>query len=81
MFNEPVLFLRVMKVDDKIGPYANLYSQDNRHLSIVHMLNLKVLYQGRTQAQWVENYVQGRTSALSVDNVITECPPIAGFPF
>ena len=79
MFNEPVLFLRVMKVDDKIGPYANLYSQDNRHLSIVHMLNLELLYKGRTQVQWVENYVQGRTSALSVDNVITICPPIAGW--
>ena len=34
VFNEPVLFLRVMKVNDEGGPDPNLTSKDGRHLTV-----------------------------------------------
>lgn len=52
MFNEPVLFLRVMYVDDPGGKMPNLVSQDGRKLRVVHMQGNEEIYLGNKQGLW-----------------------------
>ena len=52
IFNEPVLFLRVMYVNDDGGKTPNLVSTDGRRLYVVHMLDHKKSYEMFNQAQW-----------------------------
>ena len=44
MFNEPVLFLRVMTVKDAGGNKATLVSEDGRRLKVVHLQDNKHMY-------------------------------------
>ena len=52
LFNEPVLFLRVMYVNDNGGKTPNLVSTDGRRLTIVHMLDHEESYNAFHQSQW-----------------------------
>ena len=44
MFNEPVLFLRVMTVKDAGGNKATLVSEDGRRLTVVHLMDNANMY-------------------------------------
>ena len=44
MFNEPILFMRVMKVTDNGGVSPNLMSQDGRRLAVVSMQDNEYIY-------------------------------------
>ena len=52
IFNEPVLFLRVMYVEDPGGKMPNLTATDGTKLKIVHMQDNKNLYLGFVQMYW-----------------------------
>jgi hypothetical protein len=52
MFNEPILFMRVMKVTDNGGLRANLTSQDGRKLTVVKLSDAAYLYQNMVNALW-----------------------------
>jgi hypothetical protein len=54
IFNEPVLFMRVMWVEDNNNNVPNLVSTDGRKLTIVHMQNDDNLYRPLTQCVWVQ---------------------------
>ena len=79
IFNEPVLFLRFMKVEDKKGKTPNLISTDNRRLSIVHLQNDKAAYKSEIQSRWVSMYVSiGSYKQFYIDNKSGDVPAIAG---
>ena len=44
MFNEPILFMRVMKVTDNGGLTPNLISQDGRRLTVVSLQDNETIY-------------------------------------
>ena len=46
MYNEPVLFVRVMTVKDKGGNRATLESEDGRKLTVVHLQDAVEMYKG-----------------------------------
>ena len=46
MYNEPVLFVRVMTVKDKGGNKATLESEDGRKLTVVHLQDDLTWYKG-----------------------------------
>ena len=52
IFNEPVLFMQVMYVNDNGGKTPNLVSTDGRRLTIVHMQDNKASYSGFHQTMW-----------------------------
>ena len=52
IFNEPVLFLRLMYVEDNGGKTPNLVSTDGRRLHIVHMQDDDYFYASYFQGQW-----------------------------
>ena len=52
IFNEPVLFLRVMFVEDNGGKTPNLVSTDGRRLHIVHMQDEQKFYAEMHQSTW-----------------------------
>ena len=79
MFNEPVAFLRVMKVTDNGGPNPTLVSQDGRHLTVVHLQNIPHVYNLHSQAQWGLNYSSSCSWAYYLDNEVYKLPPIPGF--
>jgi hypothetical protein len=79
IFNEPVLFLRFMKVEDKKGKTPNLISTDNRRLSIVHLQNDKAAYKSENQSRWVAMYVSiSSLKQFYIDNKSSDVPAIAG---
>ena len=79
IFNEPVLFLRFMKVEDKKGKTPNLISTDNRRLSIVHLQNDKAAYKSENQSRWVAMYVSiSSLKQFYIDNKSGDVPAIAG---
>ena len=79
IFNEPVLFLRFMKVEDKKGKTPNLISTDNRRLSIVHLQNDKAAYKSENQSRWVAMYISiGSLKQFYIDNQSGNVPAIAG---
>ena len=79
IFNEPVLFLRFMKVEDKNGKTPNLISTDNRRLSIVHLQNDKAAYKSENQSRWVAMYISiGSLKQFYIDNQSGVVPAIAG---
>ena len=47
MFNEPVLFLRVMTVKDAGGNKATLVSEDGRRLTVVHLMDNAKMYESK----------------------------------
>ena len=47
MFNEPVLFLRVMTVKDAGGNKATLVSEDGRRLTVVHLMDNAKMYDSK----------------------------------
>ena len=82
IFNEPVLFLRFMKVEDKKGKTPNLISTDNRRLSIVHLQNDKAAYKSENQSRWVAMYVSiSSLKQFYIDNKSSDVPAIAGLGF
>ena len=56
MFNEPVLFLRVMTVKDAGGNKATLVSEDGRRLKVVHLQDNAALYRGMFNWSEAFNY-------------------------
>ena len=62
MFNEPVLIMRLMKVNDQGGKRPYLKSQDGRKLKVVKMLDNEQMYVGifnRIQNQLLKQYTSG----------------------
>ena len=79
IFNEPVRFLRFMKVEDEKGKTPNLISTDNRRLSIVHLQNDKAAYKSENQSRWVAMYVSiSSLKQFYIDNKSSDVPAIAG---
>ena len=78
MYNEPVVFMRFMKVEDLGGSNPNLVSKDGRKLTVVHLQNQKLLYELHHHALWSAMYMSGRSSLITIDNVTTRVPDIAG---
>ena len=78
MYNEPILFLRVMKVIDRGGNIPNLVSTDGRKLSIVHLQNDYNLYENQAQSQWVYAYQGMRKGIFTIDNEVFTLPIIPG---
>ena len=52
IFNEPVLFMRVMYIEDNGSKTPNLTSTDGRKLKIVQLLDDSSLYGNNFQGQW-----------------------------
>lgn len=52
MFNEPVLFFRIMYVEDNGEKKTEFTSTDHRKLTIVHTLNSSFLYKNLFQSKW-----------------------------
>ena len=77
IFNEPVCFLRVMKVKDLNNKNFNLVSEDGRKLTIVHVQDDKVAYNEDYQGLWVMKYITG-ILALFLDNKEYTLPSIPG---
>ena len=76
IFNEPVSFLRVMKVTDNGGKKPNLVSQDGRRLTVVHLQNDATAYSGHMQGVWSASYCASANQGLfSFDNQ-TYYPPL-----
>jgi hypothetical protein len=79
MYNEPILFLRVMKVEDKGGKIPNLTSTDHKKLEIVHLQDDASLYRGMFQnMQWVSGYSNVRNDCFYLDDELHKLPAIAG---
>ena len=77
MYNEPILFLRVMKVEDKGGNKPNLKSTDGRDLSIVHMQDDASYYRSFVQnALWVTRYYSIKNDCFTIDNERYDLPAI-----
>ena len=70
IFNEPVLFMRVMYIEDNGSKTPNLISTDGRKLKIVQLMDDKSLYELNLQGQWaikVYDFVHN-TQAIWYDN-------------
>ena len=81
LLNEPVLFLRIMYVEDNGGKTPNLVSRDGRRLSIVHLQDDKVLYDSFRQCIWGTNYCTNVIQNLyTLDNQPFTAPLIDGWP-
>ncbi len=66
MFNEPVLFIRFMKVEDKAGTTPNLVSMDGRQLTVEHMQYDELMNQ--CNLSWNLYMSADWPSALFIDN-------------
>ena len=78
MYNEPVCFIRVMKVKDTGNQQANLVSTDGRRLTIVHLQNDLEPYNAYFQSMWAPTYVQCTSNFLTIDHQYQDLPPLAG---
>ena len=76
MYNEPVLFLRVMKVTDMGGKTPCLTSNDHKELTVVHMQNNKYYYDA-VNMTWLTGYTIGRKNFI-IDNEPFNVPTIPG---
>ncbi len=77
IFNEPVLFVRVMYVEDNGGKVPNNMSVDGKPLTIVHMLDDQFSYMLGYQGRWardVYEYSNGNVY-MWVDNQQTNMVP------
>ena len=81
MFNEPVCFLRVMKVKDFNNRRLNLVSEDGRHLSVEHLLNNYTLYDQAVQSSWAILYSSLCKVVVRLDNVKYEIQPVKGLEY
>ena len=82
MYNEPVLFLCVMKVKDLGGDSMkpNLVSEDGRQLTVVHMQDDATLYNSSFQSFWAPAYCNNCSWQFYLDNQLYKIAPIAGWP-
>jgi hypothetical protein len=80
IFNEPVCFLRVMKVKDLNNKRFNLVSANGRKLTIVHVQDDKEAYGKDYQSHWALSYIHGIRS-IFLDNKVYTLPPIPGLPY
>ena len=79
MYNEPIIVLRVMKVEDNGGRTPNLKSKDDKKLEIVHLQNDAYLYRGQAQnQQWVIGYTNANSNCFFLDDELHKLPAIAG---
>lgn len=76
IFNEPVIFARVMYVEDNGGKKPNLVSKDGRKLKVVHMQDDGTLYRGSKQASWALQYSVAGPSFYTLDNVKFTAPSL-----
>ena len=80
IFNEPVSFLRVMKVTDSGGKKPNLVSQDGRRLTVVHLQNDGSAYFGHMQSLWAATYCMSSDQGLfTLDNQTYYAPIVPGW--
>lgn len=79
MFNEPVLFFRLMYVEDDGGKVPNLVSTDGRQLTVVHMQNDAYLYNMFAQASWCLLSDAVRQNCTTFDNQQVVVPSPTGF--
>ena len=80
IFNEPVMFLRMMKVTDNGGHSPNLTSQDGRHLTVVHLQNDRILYSSAVQGSWSLQYNEfERNNSFFLDNDLIILSATAGW--
>ena len=56
IFNEPVLFMRIMYVADSGNRIPDLVSTDGHQLKVVHMQNDQAFYINMIQALWATNF-------------------------
>ena len=80
MSNEPVLFMRFMKIEDPGFRRINLTSTDGRHFKVVHLLTLPNDYKGSISALWCNSGIFERISSFYLDNTLTVLEPIPGTP-
>ena len=81
MFNETVLFFRVMYVDDPgTSKTPPLVSKDGRKLTIVHLLDDKSAYTGVMQTCWAWSYqtYSKQEGLVTMDNEPYKLPEIQG---
>ena len=79
IFNEPVIYMRVIKITDNGGKRPNLVAQDGTKLKVVHLQNDAVAYQARLQSLWALNFSVDMNDAFFVDNKVYQIPPLPGF--
>ena len=70
MFNEPVLFLRVMTVKDAGGNKATLVSEDGRRLKVVHLQDNEFMYQGKFNFTLYQALVAIQMDLTFLDNQV-----------
>ena len=80
MYNEPVIFVRLMKVEDLGGKTPALMSKDGRKLTIVHLQNDKYLYSMFIQGAWAQHCNTHRENGYYIDNIDTPPPMTPGWP-
>lgn len=69
MFNEPILFMRVMKVTDNGGLTPNLISQDGRRLTVVSLQDNETIYRASLIMQTYNGlYFFFRSNDVLIDN-------------
>ena len=78
MYNEPVLFIRMMKVND-MGRFPTLQSADGRvKFSILHHQNSEDGYSMGAGRIWTNTFMVARKELLEVDNQLVVIPDLEG---
>jgi len=78
IFNEPVIFMRVMKVTDNGGKTPNLVSQDGRILYVEHLRNDATEYRGYEYCQWIVPVSVDAKESFFIDNQLHPVTGIQG---
>ncbi len=79
MYNEPVLFIRMMKVNDP-GRFPTLQSADGKvKFSILHHQNSERAYMLGVGRLWGNAYEAVRENLLEIDNEVIEFPKLEGW--
>jgi len=78
MWNEPVLFMRFMKVNDPGGKMIPLKSVDGRTLKVVHMQDDKYAYKSNLQMSWIMGFSGTAAENTYLDNKQKPVAPIPG---
>ncbi len=79
MYNEPVLFMRMMKVNDT-GRFPTLQSADGKvKFSILHHQNSERAYTLGIGKVWANPYEVERENLLEIDNELIKLPKLEGW--
>jgi len=81
MWNEPVLFMKFMKVQDMGQNVIPQESVDGRSIRVVHMQDNATAYKGGFQCNWVNAYPYAAHIGTFVNNDRTIMPELPGMPY